>query len=298
GLGARLRQVRTVPYRAPVPVICVGNLVSGGAGKTPVAMAIADILAEMGLKPAFLSKGFGGDLHGPVMVSQDEHDSRAVGDEPLLLAARHPCWVARDRVTGAQAAMKAGATALVMDDGFQNPALVKDMALIVVDGATGFGNGRLIPAGPLREPVQAGLARADAVIRIGDDIAGVCDTVGDGCPVLTARLVPDRDAAAFAGRKVYAFAGIGLPEKFHATLEEIGAKIVGWRPFPDHHRYTVRQIKSMVFEAGSLDAKLVTTAKDAVRLPYPEEVGIVRVNLDWDDASAIKNMIAEKIGAA
>jgi tetraacyldisaccharide 4'-kinase len=231
--GAAAREAWTRPYRAGVPVVCVGNLVAGGAGKTPVALALAARLAASGTVPHILSRGYGGSLAGPVRVDRARHGAAETGDEPLLLAEAAPTWVARDRVAGATAAIAAGATVLLLDDGLQNPRLAKTLSLLVVDGATGFGNGRVLPAGPLREPVARGLARADHVVLLDDDAAGVLPLL-QRKPVLRARLVA-QNGADFADRAVLAFAGIGRPAKFFTSLAATGARLVARHAFPDHH---------------------------------------------------------------
>jgi tetraacyldisaccharide 4'-kinase len=281
--------------RLPVPVICVGNLSAGGTGKTPVALALLKLLAAQGMNPHALSRGYGGSAVGPLRVDPARHGADVVGDEPLLLAGAAPAWVARDRATGGQAAVAAGAGCVVMDDGHQNPALHKDLSLIVVDGAAGFGNRRVIPAGPLRESVAAGLARADAVIVIGEDFTGegghdvARDVAAAGLPLLRARLAPDPAAAtALKGRKVLAFAGIGRPEKFFATLREIGADVVECVGFPDHHPFTHGEIVALTARAAALNAQLVATAKDVIRLPGDLRAGVavLPVDLLWSDPAA------------
>ena len=240
---AGLRRRLATPWRAPVPVICVGNLVAGGAGKTPVALGLGVLLREQGRNIHFLSRGYGGRLAGPIRVDPARHTARDVGDEPLLLAELAPCWVARDRVAGAKAAIAAGAEILVMDDGFQNNAIAKSLNLLVIDGGYGFGNGRVMPAGPLREPVATGLARADAAIVMTPDSRDVAASLENaGLPVLLARLAVLPSAERLAGRKVVAFAGIGRPEKFFGTLEELGCILVARYGFADHHDYTVEEI--------------------------------------------------------
>lgn len=264
GLGGRLRRRFTTPYQAAVPVICIGNLTVGGTGKTPVAIAVARRLQAFGVRPHFLTRGYGGQLSGPVRVEPAEHDARAVGDEPLLLARVAPTWVAHDRAAGARAAVADGARAIVMDDGFQNPGLVQDRALLVVDGEAGFGNGRLLPAGPLREPVADGLGRAAAVVLIGRDRQGLASTFE--VPVLAADLVM-RGGEDLRGRRVIAFAGIGRPEKFFRALRGQGAQLVEGRAFPDHHVYARGELADLATLSESRAAELATTAKDAVRLP-------------------------------
>jgi tetraacyldisaccharide 4'-kinase len=289
--AAAARRAWTRPWRAPVPVICVGNLVAGGAGKTPVALALARRLGAQGRVVHLVSRGYGGRLAGPLAIDGARHHAAEVGDEPLLLAEAAPCWVARDRVAGARAAIAAGARLLLLDDGFQNPSLAKDLSLVVVDGGYGFGNGRVLPAGPLREPLGAGLARADAVVLIGADRAGIAPQLA-GKRVLRARLVAE-NAAEFAGREVVGFAGIGRPAKFFATLDAAGAKIVARHAFADHHPYGADEMRRLLAEAEGARALLVTTAKDAVRLP-PEwrgRVGVLEVAVVFDDPPALDRLV-------
>lgn len=291
--AARLRRVLATPYRAPVPVVCVGNLVAGGAGKTPVTLAIAKRAQARGLKVHLLSRGYGGRIAGPHRVDPAKDTVEDVGDEPLLLAARAPTWIARDRAAGARAAVAAGAQLIVMDDGFQNPGLAKTLSLIVVDGGQGFGNGHVIPAGPLREPVAEGLARADAVVLIGEDTAGVAAKLPPALPVLHAQLAPGPDAERYRGERVAAFAGIGRPAKFYDTLRRLGAKLVATRDFADHYRYKPEDIMAMVDHARARDAVLITTAKDAVRLPPGalNMVHVLPVELAWHDSAALDALL-------
>jgi tetraacyldisaccharide 4'-kinase len=291
-LAGRLRRAAARPWRAPVPVLCVGALTAGGAGKTPTALALAAALRARGRAPHFLTRGYGGAARGPLLVQPGLHDAAAVGDEPLLLAAAAPCWVARDRVAGARAAVAAGAEAVVMDDGFQNPYLAKDLSLLAIDGAHGFGNGRVLPAGPLREPVRDALGRADAVVLIGPDETGIASWLS--CPVLGARLVPGADAMNLRGQRVLAFAGIGRPSKLFATLRSLGAELLEQRSLPDHHPYTAAEIDALLHRAEQLNAVPVTTAKDAVRLPSAacSAVRVLTVELAWDDVPALDALLA------
>lgn len=293
GLGGRLRMASATPARAGVPVVCVGNLVAGGAGKTPVALAVMDALARRGIAAHFLTRGHGGRERGPLPVDPDRHDAAAVGDEPLVLARRAPCWLARDRAAGAAAAVAAGAQAIVMDDGFQNPGLAKDLSLVVADGGVGFGNGRLIPAGPLREPVARGLARADALVILGRDEAQVADS-GGPLPILRARLEPAPEAEDLRGRTVLAFAGIGRPAKFFETLRRLGAVVAGAVPFPDHHPYRPDEAMRLLELAHAADAIPVTTEKDSVRLPpeVRDQVQVVRVTVSWENPSLLDGLLA------
>src|SRR5713226_4420313 len=285
------RHAWTHPWRAPVPVICVGNLVAGGAGKTPVAITLARRLQAGGHAVHLLSRGYGGSLAGPVAVDRARHDAAQVGDEALLLADAAPTWIARDRAAGARAAIAAGAQCLLLDDGLQNPTLAKDLSLLVIDGAYGLGNGRVLPAGPLREPLQSGLARADAVVLMGEDRAGVTPLLA-GKTVLRARLAPE-NAAALAGRAVVAFAGIGRPAKFFTTLERIGARLAARHAFPDHHPYRTAELQRLLAEAYAAHAVLVTTAKDAVRLPteWRARMEVLTVTAEFDDVAALDRLI-------
>lgn len=292
-----LRRAAARPWTAPVPVLCVGNLTAGGAGKTPVVLALLARLRDRGRRPHALSRGYGGRERGPLQVDPERHTAAAVGDEPLLLAAVAPAWVARNRVAGARAAIAAGADCVVLDDGFQNPHLAKTVSLIVVDGGAGFGNGRVIPGGPLRETIASGLARADAVVMVGEDRAGVrarVEAAAPRCPVLPARLEPADEARWLAGQRVLAFAGIGLPAKFFATLRALGAELVATRSFPDHHPYTPDEIMTLCEAAQAAGALPVTTEKDAVRLP-PAARAMVRtapVTLAFDDEAGLDAVLA------
>lgn len=292
-LGAlRRRLVR--PWRAGVPVICVGALTVGGAGKTPTAIAVARALTDQGRRPHVVSRGYKGRLRGPVRVDPATHAAREVGDEPLLLAVAAPTWVARNRVAGAKAAIAAGADVIVLDDGYQNPALAKDLSIVVIDGGQGLGNGRRLPAGPLRETPASGFARAQAVVLIGRDATGIAARVPRGLPLLRARLLPvAADATPLGGRRVLAFAGIGRPDKFFDTLSEAGAKVVKRNAFPDHHPYAGPDVEAMIAEALRLDAIPVTTAKDAVRLP-PEQrrrLKVLRVELAFERPAELDQLL-------
>ncbi len=256
--------------RAAVPVICIGNLTVGGGGKTPTAIAIARLFLRAGLRPVFLTRGYGGALAGPVRVGVNARAAQ-VGDEPLLLARIAPTIVARDRVAGAAAAAREPADVIVMDDGLQNPSLVKDAALVALDGRRGVGNGYAIPAGPLRAPLAAQLDRAHAVLIVGDageSARGVMrEAQRRGLPLFAGRLEPVGSAAAeLTGRRVLAFAGIADPGKFFATLAEAGVAVAAQCGFPDHYRYTSADAAALIARAEREGLQLVTTEKDAARL--------------------------------
>ncbi|MGU3667760.1 tetraacyldisaccharide 4'-kinase [Methylobacterium sp. A49B] len=284
---------------AGCPVVCLGNFTLGGAGKTPAALAVAALLADLGRAPAFLSRGYGGRMVGPVQVDPERHTATEVGDEPLLLARRAPAVVSRDRPAGAALCRSLGADAVVMDDGLQNPILAKDLSLAVVDGPAGLGNGLPFPAGPLRAPLARQWPHVSGLIVVGDGAAGdvlAREAERRGLPVYRARLV--RDGDALAGRRCLAFAGIGRPEKFFATLAEAGAEVAGTRAFPDHHPYRERDLAALAAEARRLGADLVTTEKDAVRLPPDRAAGIrvLRVRLVLDDAEALRRQLRRALG--
>ncbi len=289
--------------RPPVPVVCVGNLVAGGAGKTPVALALGAELAARRHAVHFLSRGYGGGEKGPLMVDLRRHGADDVGDEALLLARVAPSWVSADRPAGAAAAADGGAALVLMDDGHQNATVEKAYSIVVIDGEYGFGNGRLLPAGPLRERVAAGLARADAAIVIGADAAGIVGALPAGLRALRGRLAPEQGSAEIAGRRVVAFAGIARPEKFFETLRALGCRIARAQAFPDHHRFREAEIAALVETAERLDAVAVTTAKDAVRLPpaVRDAVAVLDIAFEWEDragADALIDAIEERAGIA
>lgn len=273
------------PYRAEARIICIGNLTAGGSGKTPVALAIAARLQARGRDVFFLTRGYGGSQRDPVQVAAGDDAARS-GDEALLLARCAPTIVARNRADGAAFAAARGAQIIVMDDGHQNFSLAKDLSLVVVDGQSGFGNGLMIPAGPLREPVAQGLARADAVIVMNKGEPDLGPYKG---PILRARLAAE--SGIFQDQRVFAFAGIGRPEKFVASLEEAGAIVAGTHFFADHHPFRRDEIAALKARAGQ--ARLVTTEKDYVRLAPQDRAGItvLPVRAAFENEAALDQLL-------
>ncbi len=286
---ATARRLRAPAYELGIPVFCAGNASVGGTGKTVLAL---DLLRRLPGRPFALTRGYGGAKAGPLLVDPSRHDAASVGDEALLLAAAAPAVLARDRAAGGRLALAEGATAIVMDDGLQNPDLVKTCAFLVIDGGYGFGNGRLLPAGPLREPVVAAAARCRAAVVIGEDVTGAAASLPAGLPVLRADLAVACDQP-LQGRPVLAFAGIGRPEKFFASVGSQGADIVSRRAFPDHHAYTGADCRRLSAEAARHGALLVTTAKDAVKLPpaFRARCAVLTVTLAWHDEAALHRLL-------
>ncbi len=276
-----------------IPVICIGNLTAGGTGKTPVVMALMEHLS--GKSAHVVSRGYGGSETGPIRVIEAKHKAYDVGDEPLLLSAFGPVWVAKDRAEGARAAKEAGAEIIILDDGFQNPSLLKTTSILVVDAEVGFGNGKVIPAGPLREPITDGLNRADAMIVIGPKAARKSFLSSHAVPIKTleAELQPLQTGMDWKDLRVLAFAGIGRPQKFFNSLTAAGANIIETRSFGDHAPYRADLLKRLLSEAQAKNAQLVTTEKDAVRLPAELRTQVLTfpVRLKFQDKEALDGLL-------
>jgi tetraacyldisaccharide 4'-kinase len=293
-------------FDAGVPVLCVGNYHVGGAGKTPAVLALTKVLRDLGEIPVVLSRGYGGRLRGPIKVDPERHAAEDVGDEPLMLAGTVPVVVARDRIAGVALARSQDASVILMDDGFQNPAIAKDACLIVIDSERGLGNGRVLPAGPLRAPLPPQLDRTDALIVVGDGSAAeaVAAAVAvRGKPVLTARLrADDTSVAALAGKRVSAFAGIGDPGRFFRTLRGCGIEVVAERAFADHHRFSQAEIETLIGQAKRDALTLVTTEKDLARLRnagglpcWARDIVPFAVTLEFDSAAKLRKFVSERL---
>jgi tetraacyldisaccharide 4'-kinase len=291
---------------AGIPVLCIGNYHTGGAGKTPMVLALASLLRDLGETAVVLSRGYGGRLRGPIRVDPQRHVAEDVGDEPLMLARSVPVVVAHDRVAGVALARSQGATVIVMDDGFQNPAVVKDASLIVIDSHRGLGNGRVLPAGPLRAPLPPQLAHTDALIVVGDGTAAeavAAAIAARGKPVLAAHLEPDgASLAALRGKRVLAFAGIGDPVRFFRTLRAGGIEVVMERAFPDHHPFSQSEIEGLIAEAKRDSLTLVTTEKDLARLRqaaglpcWAKDIVPFKVTLEFDDVARLRTFVTDRL---
>jgi len=295
------RLSRAAPFKSDVPVVCIGNINAGGTGKTPTTIAIAARLKDAGLSVHVVTRGHGGHLSGPALVDPKKHTAADVGDEPLLLAAFAPVWVAKDRADGVRNARTDGAQVILLDDGFQNPSVTKDISIVVVDATVGFGNGLCLPAGPLREPVATGLARADALLSIGpkpaQDAFHANWSQHISLPHLRGHLAPLQTGMDWHDTRFLAFAGIGHPEKFFATLRNLGATLVRSEALSDHQPLTPALMNRLEKEAKLLNAQLVTTEKDAVRLPggFQQKVLTLPVRLDIEDWTALDDLM-RKIG--
>lgn len=288
-------RLKTATVTLPIPVICIGGVTAGGAGKTPVALYFGKRLKAMNVNAFYLTRGYGGALAGPLRVDPEKHSAAEVGDEPLLLAEILPTIKCADRLEGAKLALKLGAETIIMDDGFQNPSLFKNLNVLVVDGRTGFGNGRLIPAGPLRERIAQAINRSHIVITVNRTTR--IPPFPKDKPVFAATTFP-KDGALFKGKKIYAFCGLAYPEKFFEMLRTLGVKIVGNKAFPDHHPYSLPELNKMIVESSNQKAVLVTTAKDMVRVPQSlrDCMMVIELGLEMDNEVALDNILNYILG--
>jgi tetraacyldisaccharide 4'-kinase len=293
-------------FDAGIPVLCVGNYHVGGAGKTPMVLALTKMLRDLGETPVVLSRGYGGRLRGPIKVDPERHAAADVGDEPLMLARTVPVVVARDRIGGVALARSQGASVILMDDGFQNPAIAKDASLIVIDSDRGLGNGRVFPAGPLRAPLPPQLERTDALIVVGDGTAAktvAAAIAARGKPVLSAHLrADDASLAPLRGKRVLAFAGIGDPIRFFRTLRANGIEVIRERAFADHHPFSKSEIETLITEAKRDALTLVTTEKDLARLRsgegvpcWAKDIVPFAVTLEFDGAAQLRKFVSEQL---
>jgi len=294
------KRLRHKGLNAGIPVLCVGNYNVGGTGKTPTVLALAKLLRELGETPVVLSRGYGGELRGPVRVDPVRHAASDVGDEPLMLADTLPVVVSRKRADGVPLARAQAATVILMDDGFQSPAVVKDASLIVIDSARGLGNGQVFPAGPLRAPLRPQLARTDALIIVGNGNAAAsvaAEIAAQGKPVLSAHLKPDEaQVARLRGKRVLAFAGIGDPTRFFNTLRASGIEVAGQRAFADHHAYSQAEIESLIAEARRETLTLVTTEKDLARVrDWSQQIVPFPVTLEFDDPALLRKFVTDRL---
>lgn len=291
-----IRNRLVVPYVAKVPIICVGNVTVGGAGKTPCCIALGKMLIQLGYKIAYVSRGYGGELLGPVQVNTGHH-YKQVGDEPLLLQRHAPVFVAKKRKAAIQAAVAAGAELIIMDDGLQNPTIKKQISLLVMDGTVGIGNGYILPAGPLREPLMQAVKRSDAVIIMNQNNATIIPPIKD--KLLIHAHIESFAPPVIKNKKIIAFAGIGYPEKFFFTLQSISNNVIQTIAFADHYAYQIKDIEPMIARAVQENAILVTTEKDLVRIPFKYHPQIhalpIEVVFDTTQKQALERLLQEKI---
>ncbi|AMN54795.1 tetraacyldisaccharide 4'-kinase [Labrenzia sp. CP4] len=306
GLVSGRRMLKKPKAKSRLPVICVGNFVVGGTGKTPFAIELSYRLQEEGLRPGFLLRGYGGKAKGPLLVDAGMHDADVVGDEALLLARYGPTVIAADRPSGARLAEQQPIDVLLMDDGFQNPALAKDLSLVLVDCSVGFGNGKCLPAGPLRAPAAKQIVKADCLVLVGEGDAAeeAVHLAGrKGLPILHAHVRPQPNDE-LAGSRLFAFAGIGRPQKFFDTLKSLGYDVKKTREFPDHHQYTQADVRALLTEAEEAGFKLVTTSKDMARLEtstgelfhwIASSAAVLEVRMEIDDEDRLASLIKERL---
>ena len=296
GFGTKIRNILSTTNKGPLPIICVGNIVVGGAGKTPVALKIGKLLIKAGYKPGFISKGYAGLIKNSTLV-KSWHSARSIGDESILLSEVANTWVGVDRINSARLAKEKNSNCLIMDDGFQNPTIYKDFSIIVINASQEFGNKRVIPSGPLRESIKRGLSRTNLVVVIGNITENLKEVIPDHIPILSAKFKINNEKKIFKGQKITAFAGIAYPEKFFNSLLEQGAKIVKKITYPDHHIYDENDLLSLAEIANKTQSILVSTEKDFVRIPkaYRSLINTLQGEIIFENEDLIKEIITNVI---
>lgn len=294
-MGHFLNCLRKTPTKINKPVICIGNLVAGGAGKTPVAIAIGKILQELKIDFAYLSGGYGAQIKNFTLVDQTKHNAKNVGDEPILLSDIGSTFISRDRVFGATAIARMPEKKLIiMDDGLQNPSVIKNFSILVIDGNYGFGNGLIMPAGPLRETINVGIKKADLIIIVGEDKHQIAQKFGTNKKIINAKIVPT-NCKDFYKKSVIAFCGIGRPEKFFNSLIQSNINIITKFSYPDHHQYQEREIRKMINLAKQNNTILITTKKDWVRLDktYQNQIAYLDIKIEFENIDYLRNKLIE-----
>jgi len=297
--GAELHRESKSPSGVNCPVICVGNLNAGGSGKTPMALVLMQMAQESGLfkKPVFLTRGYGGRVRGPSLFDPKRHDPKDVGDEVFLLGKVAPCIIARDRFAGAMFAKNNNADLIIMDDGLQNYSLTQDLKIVVIDGSMGFGNGKTMPAGPLREPLSGGVAKADLFILMGNDQRGIGSLLPADKSVLNVSVTAQIDADD-KDKPLFAFTGLGWPEKFFESLRAGGGDVVETQGFPDHHPYTPKEMDALIARAEAKGARLITTRKDMIRVPANYQRGgkisVAGLGMNWAEPQQVQEYMREQ----
>jgi len=295
-LGTKFRNIISHTRRFTFPVVCIGNIVVGGAGKTPVAIKIGELLKIAGYNPHFISKGYAGIVKRSTLV-ESWHSPKSVGDEPLLLSQIAPTWIGKDRNNSIKLAKNMGADCIIMDDGFQNPTIHKDFSIIVINASQEFGNRRVMPAGPLRESIKSGLSRTNLIIVIGEVTNSLQKNIPDHIPIIQAKFKINNENKIFKGQKITAFAGIAYPEKFFTSLREQGAKIIKEITYPDHHIYDENDLLSLAESANKTQSILVSTQKDFVRIPksYRSLVNTLEGKIFFEKEDIIKEILTNII---
>ncbi len=285
------------PKYLGIPVISIGNITLGGTGKTPIAIEIANIFEKIWGKPAIVSRGYGGSLINATKVTPNL-SAKDVGDEPLMLSRYHDVFISKNRIEAAELALNNGAKAIILDDAHQNPFLKKHISFVVIDGAIGFGNGQICPAGPLRESPENGLKRADAIIWVGDKTLLNEELENNQKPIFFANIIAKKKYDL--EDSFLAFCGIGRPQKFHDTLKENNVKIIDLIPFPDHHFYSEKELKMIDERAKIENCKIITTEKDFVRLPkwFQEKCETFEIIIDFEDKNKLEDFIQQKLKSA